>query len=134
MKVVDTNIVVYLLLDGTYSEAARALFAADSDWHSETFLMVEIVNVLATSMRVAKRPFAETLQTLADARHLMASGLRSVDDRDVLDAAAHFGVSGYDARFLVVARAFGERLVTEDARLRDKAPDLTCSIAEALAG
>ena len=133
MKVVDTNIVVYLLLKGPHSEAARALHAADSDWYSESFLMVELVNVLATAMRTAKRPLVETLQTLAAAQHFMSAGLRTVDDRDVLDAAAHFGVSGYDARYLVVARGLSERLVTEDVKLRNKAPGLTCSIAEALA-
>jgi len=134
MKVVDTNIVVYLLLEGPHSEAARALHAADSDWYSESFLMIELVNVLATAMRTARRPLVQTLQTLTDAQHFMAAGLRAADDRDVLDAAAHFDVSGYDARYLVVARALGERLVTEDARLRNKAPGLTCSLAEALAG
>ena len=134
MKVVDTNIVVYLLLEGPHSEAARALHAADSDWQSESFLMVELVNVLATAMRTAKSPLAETLQTLAEARHLMSTGFRSVEDRDVLNAAAHFRISGYDARFLVVARALGEPLITEDARLRRAAPAFTCSLAEALAG
>lgn len=132
MQVVDTNIVVYLLLEGPHSEAARALHAADSDWQSESFLMVELVNVLATAMRVAKRPLAATLETLDEARHHMSAGLRSVDDGDVLNAAAHFGISGYDARFLVVARALGQPLVTEDAKLRRAAPAFTCSLAEAL--
>ena len=63
----------------------------------------------------------------------MSAGLRSAEDRDVLNVAAHFGVSGCDARFLVVARALGEPLITEDAKLRRAAPDLTCSLAEALA-
>ena len=133
MKVVDTNVLVYLLLEGPHSEAARALHAVDSDWQSDSFLMVELVNVLATSMRTAKRPLGATLETLAEARHLMSAGLRSVEDRDVLNAAAHFGISGYDARFVVVARALGEPLVTEDARLRRAAPEFTCSLAEALA-
>ena len=133
MKVVDTNILVYLLLEGPHSEAARALHSADRDWQSEAFLMVELVNVMATAMRTARHPLAETLQTLAEARQVMSAGLRSVEDRDVLNAAAHFGVSGYDARFLVVARALGKRLVTEDAKLRRAAPDLTCSLSEALA-
>ena len=133
MKIVDTNIVVYLLLEGPYSEAARALHAADSDWQSESFLMVEFVNVLTTAMRSARRPLAASLQTLAEAQHIMSTGLRSAEDRDVLNAAAHFGVSGYDARFLVVARALGEPLITEDAKLRRAAPDLTSSLAEALA-
>ena len=133
MKIVDTNIVVYLLLEGPYSEAARALHTTDSDWQSESFLMVELVNVLATAMRNAKRPLAESLQTLAEAHYLMSAGLRDAEDRDVLNAAAHFGVSGYDARFLVVARALGEPLISEDAKLRRAAPELTCSLAEALA-
>ena len=132
MQVVDTNILVYLLLEGPHSEAARALHAADRDWQSETFLMVELVNILATAMRTAKRPLGATLETLAEARHLMSAGLRSVDDGDVLNAAAHFGISGYDARFLVVARALGEPLITEDAKLRRAAPAFTCSLAEAL--
>ena len=61
--------------------------------------MVELVNVLATAMRTAKRPLGATLETLAEARHLMSAGLRSVDDGDVLNAAAHFGVGGYDAAY-----------------------------------
>jgi len=134
MKVVDTHIVVCLLLDGPNSQAARALHAADDDWQSESFLMVELVNVLTTAMRSAQRPLADTLQTLLEAQHLMSAGLRSVDDRDVLNAAARFGVSGYDARFLVIARALGRPLITEDAKLRRAAPDLTCSLADALAG
>ncbi len=132
MKVVDTNIVVYLLLQGSHSEAARALHTADSDWQSESFLMAELVNVLASSMRIAKRPLADSLRTLAEAQYLMSAGLRNAPDGDVLNAAAHFGISGYDARFLVVARALGEPLVTEDARLRRAAPEFTCSLVQAL--
>ena len=98
MKLVDTNIVVNLLIEGPYSNSAAAAEA-----------------------------------TLTEAQHLLSQGLRSVADNDVLSAAAHFGVSGYDARFLVVARAIGQPLITEDAKLRRAAPGLTCSIAEALA-
>lgn len=58
--------------------------APDSDWQSESFLMVELVNVFATAMRIA--------------------------------------------------RALGQPLVTEDAKLRRAAPGFTCSLAEALAG
>ncbi len=133
MKVVDTNIVVNLLIEGPYSESARSLFAIDRDWQSESLLMIELVNVLATTMRRRKRPLAQAEATLNEAQYIMSQGLRSVADRDVLNAAAHFGVSGYDARFLVVARAIGEPLITEDAKLRAAAPNLTCSLAEALA-
>ncbi len=134
MKLVDTNIVVNLLIDGPYSDSARALFALDHDWQSDALLMMELVNVLATAVRTLKHPLAQAAATLAEAQHIMWPGLRSVADQDVLNAAAHFGVSGYDARFLVVARALGQPLITEDAKLRRAAPSLTCSIADALAG
>ena len=134
MKLVDTNIVVNLLIEGPYSASARALFALDRDWQSESLLMTELVNVLATTVRTQKLALAAAEATLTEAQHLLWQGLRSVADQDVLSAAAHFGVSGYDARFLVVARAIGQPLITEDAKLRRAAPSLTCSIAEALAG
>ncbi|CAN5129589.1 hypothetical protein BH11PSE9_BH11PSE9_28570 [soil metagenome] len=133
MQIVDTNIVVNLLMEGPYSEPARALFARDSDWHSEPLLLVELTNVLATVVRKLAYTLDDAAAVLKDAERIMSPGLRRVNDHDVLNAAAHFGVSGYDARFLVIARAIGTRLITEDAKLRRAAPSLTCSLAEALA-
>ena len=131
---VDTNIVVNLLIDGPYSHSARALYALDRDWQSESLLMTELVNVLATTVRTQMLALAAAEATLTEAKHLLSQGLRNVADQDVLSAATHFGVNGYDARFLAVARAIGQPLITEDAKLRRAAPSLTCSIAEALAG
>ena len=54
-------------------------------------------------------------------------------DGDALDAAAHFGVTACDARFLLVARALGSPPITEDAKLRRVAPRYSQSLAEALA-
>lgn len=133
MQVVDTNIVVNLLMAGPYSESARALYARDGDWQSEPLLLIELTNVLATVVRKLSYTLADATKILHTAQRLMDPGLRRVADNDVLNAAAHFGVTGYDARFLVIARAIGTRLVTEDAKLRRAAPDLTCSLAEALA-
>jgi predicted nucleic acid-binding protein len=133
MQVVDTNIVVNLLMEGPYSEAARVMYARDPDWQSEPLLLIELTNVLATVVRRLAVTLDDAVAILNNAQRIMNPGLRRVTDRDVLNAAAHFGVTGYDARFLVVARAIGTRLVTEDAKLRRAAPDLTCSLAEALA-
>ena len=133
MQVVDTNIVVNLLMEGPFSESARALYAHDQEWQSEPLLLIEFTNVLATVVRKLACTLPDATAILNNAHRIMAPGLRRVADHDVLHAAAHFRVTGYDARFLVVARAIGTRLVTEDARLRRAAPDLTCSLADALA-
>ena len=132
MQVVDTNIVVNLLMEGPFSESARALYARDQEWQSEPLLLIELTNVLATVVRKLAYTLPDATTILNNAQRIIAPGLRRVADHDVLHAAAHFGVTGYDARFLVVARAIGTRLVTEDAKLRRAAPDLTCSLADAL--
>jgi predicted nucleic acid-binding protein len=51
----------------------------------------------------------------------------------VLSVAVRYRVTAYDARFLALAQQLGTPLVTEDAKLRLAAPNLTQSLAEALA-
>lgn len=133
MQIVDTHIVVNLLVAGPYSDSARALYAADADWHSESLLTIEFSNVMATLIRRMNFPLAEASATLAEAVRLLNAGLHQVADSDALDAAAHFGVTAYDARFILVARALGSPLITEDAKLRRAAPQFTQSLVEALA-
>jgi predicted nucleic acid-binding protein len=133
VQIVDTNIVVNLLVAGPYSDSARALYAVDADWHSESLLTIAFSNVMATLIRRLNFPLTEASATLAEAKRLLSAGLHQVDDSDALHAAAHFGVTAYDARFLLVARALGSPLITEDAKLRRAAPQFTQSLAEALA-
>ena len=133
MQVVDTNIVVNLLIAGPFSDSARALYTRDKAWQSEPLLMIEFTNVLATAVRQLACTRSDAAVLLDTAQRIMSPGLRRVTDHDVLHAATHFGVTGYDARFLVLARALGTRLVTEDAKLRRAAPNLTRSLADALA-
>lgn len=134
MLVVDTNVVASLLLNGPFSEQARALYAADPDWHSEAFLMTELSNVLASQVKLRDMPLPDALNLLSRADALMADGLVEIPHGAALTLAARLGVSAYDARYLVVAQRLQTRLVTEDAKLRRKAPNLTCSLAEVLAG
>ncbi len=134
MLVVDTNVLAFLLISGDFTEPARALLEQDGDWHSEGFVLVELSNVLATAMRLRGLARTQAVQIMAQAQELMEPGLHLVQHADALAMAVEFKVSAYDARFLAVTRAFGQRLVTEDRKLRQAAPALTQSIAEALAG
>ncbi len=40
MLLVDTNVVAYVFINGDKTDQARELLAADSDWRSDSFLMV----------------------------------------------------------------------------------------------
>ena len=134
MVAVDCNILVYLLLSAEHTPRARALLEIDPDWHSDAFVLVELTNALATAMRVRGLPLPQAAAALAKAEGVLASGLHMAGHADVLALAAQFKISAYDARFLVVARDLGVRLVTEDAKLRKAAPALTQSLAEAFTG
>ena len=132
MVVVDTNIVTYLLIEGDRTKQVQALFAKDSDWRSEAFLLVEFSNLLATFRRVQALSGEQTETLLAEAARRVRE-LLSVPNLRALRCAERYAVSAYDARFLAAADTLGTKLVTEDAKLRAAAPELTRSLAQALA-
>jgi predicted nucleic acid-binding protein len=131
MVVVDTNIVTYLLIEGDRTKQAQALFAKDADWRSEAFLLVEFSNVLATYRR-ARALSTEQAETLLAEAARRVRELISVPNLRALRCAERYAVSAYDARFLAAADTLSVKLVTEDAKLRAAAPELTRSLAQAL--
>jgi predicted nucleic acid-binding protein len=132
MQVVDTNVVAYLLLQGDRTAGARALFARDPDWHSDSFVLVEFSNVLATTVRARSLSLPQAREALRQAEQLLEARLHPTAHEASLVTAGEFGISVYNARFLVVARTLGTRLVTEDAKLRRAASTLTQSLDQAL--
>jgi predicted nucleic acid-binding protein len=132
MIAVDCNVLAYLLLDGDQTARARALLVHDADWHSEGLILIELANVLATAMRTRRMSMNDATAVLAQSFGVIEPGLHRADHHEALAMAAQFRVSAYDARYLVVARDLGVKLVTEDARLRGAAPKLTQSLADAV--
>lgn len=133
MVVVDTNVLAYLLIEGDRTAQAQALYAHDRDWRSEGFVLVEFSNMLATYVRGGRLDGAGAKALLANAERTLAGTVNLPHSR-ALEVATEFGVSAYDARFLAAAQGLGSRLVTEDTRLRQAAPALTRSLAQAVAG
>jgi predicted nucleic acid-binding protein len=134
MLLVDTNVVAYLLIEGDHTQAAQQLRRRDPDWRSEAFLLVEFTNVLASSVATKRMTLGLAENSLGKAVALFDGKLRSMPPASVLAAAVRHRVSAYDARFLALAEAIGLPVVTEDKKLRDAAPNLTQSLADALAG
>ncbi len=133
MVVVDTNVLAYLLLEGDRTPQAQALYARDADWRSEAFLLVEFSNMLATYVRGGRLDPGAAKELLADAERTLAGTVNLPNSR-ALELAMQYGVSAYDARFLAAAQGLGARLVTEDTKLRQAAPALTQSLAQAAGG
>lgn len=133
MLLVDTNILLALLVDSDWSQDARELYARDADWRSESHALVELGNVLTRYVRVRKITVPQAVTALEEAEALIGKGICTVSHSTALETAVKEGVSAYDARFLCAARLLGVPLVTEDVKLRKAAPDLTCSLTDALA-
>ena len=133
MVAVDCNVLAYALIDDAHTAQARALLERDPDWQSDTLVLTEFTNILATAMRVRGLSLTDALSALVRAQDVVDAGLHEADHADVLSLAAELRISAYDARYVVVANALGVRLVTEDAKLRRAAPMMTQSIVEALA-
>jgi predicted nucleic acid-binding protein len=129
---VDCNVIVHLLLEGAQTPRARTLLERDADWHSEALILVELANVLATAMRLRRLALKDASMVLTQAEGVLTTALHTASHFDVLAMAADYRISAYDAHYLVVARNLGVKLVTDDARLRKSAPDLTQSLAEAV--
>jgi predicted nucleic acid-binding protein len=132
MVVVDTNVLAYLLIEGDRTAQARALWARDSDWRSDAFILIEFSNILATYQRAGSLAAAQA-EALMEAAAARVAGLLQFPHLQALRIAQQFKVSAYDARFVGAARSLRARLVTEDNKLRAAAPSLTWSIAQALA-
>jgi predicted nucleic acid-binding protein len=132
MRIVDTNVVAYLLIAGDATAQAQALWQADSDWRSDSFFRIEFSNLLATQARAKALTRTQAVALLERAMAIVTT-TPELSHADALRRAASFGVSAYDARFLAAAQAAGTPLITQDSRLRKAAPALTQSIAEALA-
>lgn len=133
MILVDTNILVFIVLEGPQSPAARELLSKDGEWRSEHYALIELANVLVTTMRVRGLALSVAEAAHATVRALIEPGLVTVGHADVMRLARLRRISAYDARFLVAAQELGVRLTTEDAKLRRAAPELTQSLDEALA-
>lgn len=130
MVLVDTNVLVYLMLEGDRTSAAQELFERDADWRSEAFIMVEFSNVLTTYVRTKALSRDQGLKLLAGAEKLVPV-LTSVRNARALEVATQFGISAYDARFVALAVQMKVKLVTEDAKLRAAVPSWTVSLADA---
>lgn len=122
MIVVDANAVVYALIPGPLTEAARQWLARQSQLLAAPLLMDELRNVLVGYVRRGQLTSTEASALCATVR----SQVRFVEvpsDDAILALALERGLSAYDATHVAVARALGLRLLTGDKRVLNACPE-----------
>jgi predicted nucleic acid-binding protein len=128
---IDTNILAYLMIEGDRTSAAQTLFASDSDWASESFILVEFTNVLTTYVRTKALTHKQALEMLAEAQAVVPT-LTNVQHSQAFETATEFGISAYDGRFIAIAKQTKSKLVTEDGRLRAAVPAWTIALGDVI--
>jgi predicted nucleic acid-binding protein len=134
MILADTNLIIPLLVEHEHRDKALRLFQADADWHLPDWWQIELTNVLRNYHRAGLFTPDELTEIQHRASRLLpVANTHPVDLLETLRIACESNISAYDARFIALARSFGQKLVTEDGRLRKACPEDTLSITETLA-
>lgn len=129
MIVADTNLVCYLLIEGERTEEARRVWRRDPDWMLPPLWRSEFLNVLALLVSTAVLKADQARAIWPRAAGLFRSSELEPGGSGVLDAAIRFGISAYDAHFVVVAEQLGAKLVTSDRELLERCSEHAVSMA-----
>jgi len=125
--VADTNLVAYLLIEGTRTTAAKAVWEKDPQWMLPTIWRSEFLDVLTTAVRADVLTLAQAHDTWQVALTIFGGSEVEPEGDDVLDQAAEYSLSAYDAQFVVAAADLDVPLVTSDRRLLAACADLAVS-------
>ena len=118
MIVADTNLVSYLLIDGEHTGDARRVWEKDPEWELPSLWRSEYLSVLTTSVRAGVINREQALAAWHAGIRLFGRAEQEPDGEAVLGAALAYGISAYDAHFVVVAADLRVPLVTGDQALQ----------------
>lgn len=128
MIVADTNVLAYLFIEGDRTEAARQVFARDPEWRAPPLWRAEFLNVLVVSHRAGVLDTAQVFEAWRSATSLMMGREVEPGGEQALRCAMEYGLSAYDAQFVVVAELLEVPLVTGDRRILSACSGVAVSV------
>ncbi len=114
MIVADTNLLAYLLLGGTGTEAAQAVFRRDPEWNAPLLWRSELRSILAGYLRRRDLRIDDAIEVQQKAEALLSGREHVVPSERVLRLVASSTCSAYDCEFVALAEQLGVPLVTSD--------------------
>ncbi|MDE3034611.1 MAG: type II toxin-antitoxin system VapC family toxin [Nitrospirota bacterium] len=128
MIVADTNLLVYLYIEGQRTGQAEAAFAKDPFWVAPLLWRSEFRNTVIGLVRKKALALEDALRIVDDAERAMAGHEYSVLSHHVLQFAARSGCSAYDCEFVALAQDLGVAFVTSDRQVLSAFPALAVSL------
>ena len=130
MIVADTNIISYLLLPTSYSEAADRLYRTDPQWTAPVLWKSEFRNVLALYLRKQVITVGRALQLQELAESIMLNNEYDIASSQVFTLIVKSACSAYDCEFVALAEYLDCPLVTQDKKLLASFPSVAISIQD----
>jgi predicted nucleic acid-binding protein len=129
MIVVDSNILAYLFIEGTHTEAAEALLTRDEDWAAPVLWRSELRSILTGCLRRGYLTLEEAGSIQSEAEDLMSGAEYEVDSGSVLGLVYESDCSAYDCEYVALAMRLRTKLVTMDGQVLSAFPDVAVNLA-----
>lgn len=127
MIVADTNVLIYLYVQGQRTAESEAVLKRDAVWTVPLLWRSEFRNSLIGLVRRDALALEEALSIVDEAERWMAGHEYSIISRHVLTLADRSGCSAYDCEFVALAQDLGIPLVTSDRQILKAFPSLATS-------
>ena len=127
MIVADTNLLVYLYVQGQRTQESEAVLQQDAVWTAPLLWRSEFRNVLISLVRTDALQLEKALVIIDEAERWLTGHEYSVVSRQVLDLASRSGCSAYDCEFVALAQDLEVPLVTNDRQILKAFPTIAVS-------
>ena len=128
MIVVDANVVIYLVFETSFTPLAREVYARDPDWVVPDLWEAEVLNGLMNEVRAGHTNVEGAIRAATNAAAILSGKGHHCDRVNILRTANEACLTAYDAHYVVLARALGALLVTEDGPIKRRCPDVARSL------
>lgn len=123
MIVADSNLIASCVLKSEATTAALALRERDPDWRVPRLWRYEMLNILATMIKTKRLARSDAESTYRQLLDTLRANEKDPDPSSVLSLVEQYGISGYDAHFVALARDLDVKLYTQDKELLEKFPE-----------
>ena len=127
MIVADTNLLIYLYVQGQRTQESEAVLQRDALWAAPLLWRSEFRNVLIGLVRSDALQLEKALAIIDEAERWLTGHEYSVVSRQVLELASRSGCSAYDCEFVALAQDLEVPLVTNDRQILKAFPTIAVS-------
>ena len=127
MIVADTNLLIYLYVQGQRTAESEALLQKDAVWTAPLLWRSEFRNALIGLVRTDALQLEEAMSMIDEAERWLNGHEYSVVSRQVLALASRSGGSAYDCEFVALAQDLEVPLVTNDRQILKAFPTIAVS-------